>query len=231
MAYPPSGYRYYHALHNDYPPGWYDTIPLLPWGKAAQSLTSLTVCRNGGEPAWVWTEMFTRFSLGTLTSLKKLALTFMPLTDKTVSSLKDLPLESLDLSSTIVTDAGLLHLVGLTGLTSLDLSSTYVSDLGMPSVASLTVLTSLTLRDTRISDVGLAYLQDLPLTAVELARTSVSTKGLLQLLHHSLQLTSIGTHDFRGNRLQTIKHLTAVVELTVDLMNSDPVDLTRIPWL
>jgi hypothetical protein len=114
-----------------------------------------------------------------------------------------------------VNDAGLQHLVRLTCLRSLDLSYTSVSNTGMSYLASLTSLTELALiGNDRISDLGLEHLQELPLIIVDLALTSVCTRGGLQLLNHCLQLDLIGMTALRGTRKEMFHHLTAVVDLT-----------------
>ncbi len=61
----------------------------------------------------------------------------------------------LDLSGTLVTDAGLVHLENLDELKTLDLSNTNVTDNGLKSLKSLTGLKTLTLSNTRISAKGL----------------------------------------------------------------------------
>ena len=48
-----------------------------------------------------------------------------------------------------MTDAGLVHLKGLTNLQSLDLDSTKVTDAGLEHLKGLTKLQSLSLSDTR----------------------------------------------------------------------------------
>jgi hypothetical protein len=242
LAWTPENSGYDIPLHTSFRGSFEACLPSLPWGAAARGLTSLSVYKGGGLPGWAWTSMLTRCPLSTLTSLTKLVLTIIPVGDEPVRYLRNLPLESLDLSLTSVTDeamstagairslhtlrlrmlpqvtdAGLQHLVGLTCLRSLDLSHTSVTDAGMPSLASLTSLTALALvGNNRISDVGLQSLAELPLNVVDLARTSVSTTGVLRLLRHSLPLNLIGMTTFRGDRTQMEDYLKGVVDLTED---------------
>ncbi|MBP8110523.1 MAG: NACHT domain-containing protein, partial [Caldilineaceae bacterium] len=91
-------------------------------------------------------------------------------------------LQSLDLSSTQVSDAGLVHLAGLTGLQSLNLWQTQVSDAGLVHLAGLTGLQSLYLSSTQVSDAGLVHLAGLTgLQSLYLSSTQVSDAGLVHL--------------------------------------------------
>ena len=62
----------------------------------------------------------------------------------------------LDLSDTSVSDAGLAHLSGLTGLQRLYLSDTGVTDAGLAHLTGLTGLHVLYLYRTRVTDAGVA---------------------------------------------------------------------------
>ena len=65
----------------------------------------------------------------------------------------------LNLSRSKITDAGLLHLKGLTSLQTLSLYRTQVTDAGLVHLTGLTSLKSLDLRGTKVTDAGVADLQ------------------------------------------------------------------------
>ena len=67
-------------------------------------------------------------------------------------------LKRLHLSVTRITDAGLVHLAGLTSLELLDLSRTRVTDAGLVHLAGLTNLKVVDLSGTRITDEGVSAL-------------------------------------------------------------------------
>ena len=60
---------------------------------------------------------------------------------------------------TNVTDAGLVHLKGLTKLQTLNLSDTNVTDAGLVHLKGLTILQTLVLIDTKVTDAGVKKLQ------------------------------------------------------------------------
>jgi len=67
-------------------------------------------------------------------------------------------LESLSLSSTTTTDAGLKVLAPLTALKVLDLTETKVSDVGLKELTALKSLQGLVLNATKVTDAGLKEL-------------------------------------------------------------------------
>ena len=69
------------------------------------------------------------------------------------------PLVSVDLMDSKVTDAGLVHLKGLTKLQSLSLISTKVTDAGLVHLKGLTKLQSLNLSFSKVTDAGVKDLQ------------------------------------------------------------------------
>ncbi|MCY2995297.1 MAG: hypothetical protein NTY19_46660 [Planctomycetota bacterium] len=74
----------------------------------------------------------------------------------------------LDLSSTKVTDAGLIHLEGLTQLQTLNLGSTSITDAGLAHLKGLTKLQELDLSSTKVTDAGVAELKKvLPKVKIE----------------------------------------------------------------
>lgn len=87
-------------------------------------------------------------------------------------------LESLDLTSCNVTDAGVAHLQRLL-LRSLTLDNNDIGDEAMASIGEIYTLRVLTLRNTKVGDAGLQHLRRLPtLRAVSLKGTRVTNQGL-----------------------------------------------------
>jgi len=96
----------------------------------------------------------------------------------------------LNLSHTQVTDAGLVHLKGLTKLGYLDLRHTQVTDAGLVHLKGLTKLGQLCLDNTQITDAGLAHLKGLTnLFHLQLADTSITDAGLESLKGMTLLTT------------------------------------------
>lgn len=82
--------------------------------------------------------------------------------DDDLVSLKKYPLAGrIDLTGTLITDAGLQHLTGLTGLTALCLGRTRVTDAGLQHLVELKELRELGLFQTEVTDAGLETLQAL----------------------------------------------------------------------
>jgi internalin A len=94
----------------------------------------------------------------------------------------------------IVTDVGLKHLQGLTGLQSLQLQNTQITDAGLRSLAELTNLGTLDLRNTAVTDAGLEHLKGLSkLQDLLLTNTKVTDRGLEYLeAMTSLQCLDLG---------------------------------------
>jgi len=68
-------------------------------------------------------------------------------------------LEELHIPGTQITDAGLVHLKGLTNLKGLDLGGTQVTDAGLVHLKGLTNLKWLNLNGTQVTDAGVAELK------------------------------------------------------------------------
>ena len=92
-------------------------------------------------------------------------------------------LETLDLQNCRqITDAGLLHLKGLTNLTSLVLAGTRVTDTGMVHLKGLANLETLLLDNTKITNAGLVHLKGLAkLQTLNLRHTKVTDAGVAKL--------------------------------------------------
>lgn len=86
------------------------------------------------------------------------------------------------LHNTKLTDAGLVHLKDLSNLVSLDLADTQITDSGLVHLAGLTKLTHLSLDSTQVTDAGLAHLTGLTkLEQLDLNNTRVTDAGVSEL--------------------------------------------------
>ena len=132
--------------------------------------------------------------------------------DQIVKAIPDV--ESLDFSSTPVSDAELLALADkaqqLHHLKSLDFSITGVSDVGLQALAAqaehLAALQSLNFEHTQVSDAGLIALaeqaQHLPaLQSLRFGRTQVGDAGLFVLAEQVKHLHALQLLDFMGTRV------------------------------
>jgi hypothetical protein len=100
--------------------------------------------------------------------------------DEDLAYLREFPrLEILNLSKSLVTDAGMRELRGLRHLRGLYLSSTKITDAGLEPLSGLVELETLDLSKTRIDDAGLAHLAGLArLKLLLLNWTDVSDAGM-----------------------------------------------------
>jgi Leucine-rich repeat (LRR) protein len=156
-----------------------------------------------------------------LTGLQSLDLSSTQVSDAGLVHLQALTgLQSIYLRNTQVSDAGLAHFHALTGLQSLDLSSTQVSDTGLRHLQPLTSLQSLYLIDTQVSDAGLVHLQ--PLTSLQslaLVDTQVSDAGLV----HLQPLTSLQSLALVDTQVSDagLVHLQPLISLqSLDISNT-----------
>ena len=87
-----------------------------------------------------------------------------------------------DLRGTKATDAGLVHLKGLTKLEGLLLAGSKITDAGMAHLKGLTKLEGLDLKGTKVTDAGLAHLKGLRnLGYLVLRNTYVTAAGIKKL--------------------------------------------------
>ncbi|MBU6361095.1 MAG: NACHT domain-containing protein, partial [Chloroflexi bacterium] len=140
-----------------------------------------------------WTSDRELDDLDGLSKLQSLYLSFTKVSDAGLATVGGLSsLQSLNLSFTKVSDAGLAALGGLSGLQSLNLSSTQVSDAGLAALGGLSGLKSLDLSYTKVSDAGLVALCEMSsLQSLNLSYTQVSDAGLAVLSELS-DLQSLG---------------------------------------
>ena len=86
------------------------------------------------------------------------------------------------LTASHITDAGLMHLKGLTNLTALYLGYTQITDAGLIHLQELPKLESLDLRMTKVTDAGLVHIKGLTnLEKLNLTFTKVTDAGLVHL--------------------------------------------------
>ena len=127
--------------------------------------------------------IFNSFVANKASEPKQLRVSLSRLTDAELVHLKGLKgLTELILDGTEVTDAGLAHLKGMTKLTALDLDGTKITDAGLVHLEGMTGLAALGLDDTAITDAGLARLRGMTSLAIlTLDNTEVTDAGLVHL--------------------------------------------------
>ena len=152
-------------------------------------------------------------------------LTDSMVSDAGLESLKGLAaLQSLDLHGTEVTDAGLECLKGFTENRSLNLSDTKVTDAGPKRLKGLTKLQSLKLIDTKVTDAGLEHLKGLTkLQSLTLGTTRVTDAGL----EHLKGLTNLQSLGLSGTEVTDagLEHLKGLTKLqSLDLIGTKVTD-------
>ena len=114
--------------------------------------------------------------------LSALSLINTSVTDKGLSSLRQLPLNALFLSDTKVTDTGMMTLAGLRSLEVIELNGTSVGDDGVAQLASLPKLRTLALQKTALTDRGLNHLATTrSLQTLHVGGTKVTVEGITTL--------------------------------------------------
>jgi thiol-disulfide isomerase/thioredoxin len=116
-----------------------------------------------------------------------------------------------------ITDAGMVHLKGLTSLETLRLDNTQVGDEGLTHIAGLPSLKTLFLAGTQITDRGLAHIGELTtLHKLCVGRTQVSDGGLVHLKGlTSLHDLCVGSTQVTDSGLEHLKALTKLQELNL----------------
>lgn len=121
------------------------------------------------------------------------------ITDADLPLLHGLQMESVCLSDTRVSNAGLTHLKPLTHLRQLNLDRTSVTASGMDRLADLNGLTRLSLIGTDVSNAGLYDLRNLgTLQHLNLSDTLVTNSGLR---HHLAKMHNLKSVCLRGTKV------------------------------
>ncbi len=124
-------------------------------------------------------------------------------------------LEKVDLDRSPVTDAGLAHLSGSTGLMRLYLYHNKVTDAGLIHLQELTSLQWLCLDDNKVTDAGLVHLKGLSkLKELYLNRTRITDAGLFHLKAlKSLEVLGLNRAQVTDAGLVHLKGLRNLQEL------------------
>lgn len=148
-------------------------------------------------------------------------------------------LKSLSLGSN-VTDAGLVHLCGLTQLQTLDLSYAQVKGPGLEHLKHLTHLERIELKGNRIGDTGLEHLQALSeLRTLYLTGSLISDAGLEKLrgMTQLQGLSLFSCQNITDAGLPYLKNLAQLRWLNIGMTNISDAGLpnltalTQLQWL
>ena len=172
--------------------------------------------------------------LSGLTSLETLVLSQTSISDAGLKHLSGLAsLQGLHLSQTSISDAGLSHLSGLTSLEWLDLSQTSISDAGLSHLSGLTSLQVLILSQTSISDAGLSHLSGLTsLEHLNLSQTSISGAGLSHLSGlASLEWLNLSQTSISDAGLSHLSGLTSLKWLNLSQTSISDAGLSHLSGL
>ncbi len=176
--------------------------------RAAANLTHLHLSR-----AWIGDAGLT--SLHTLKRLERLELGGCNVGDGCLKQLPGLPLHTIILWETGITDVGLAHLKPMTELRSIDLRDTAAGDTGLACLAGNTELEALHLTGTRVTNAGIDTLAGFKkLTTLELQSIPVTNDGLARLK----DLTRLKTLWLNQSRvtdagLSHLRHMKALTTL------------------
>jgi Leucine-rich repeat (LRR) protein len=165
---------------------------------------------------------------GELSSCESLDLSSTSVSDEDLKSLEKLPtLKALDLQGTWVTDKGIKSLEKLTALKSLSLNGTRVTNEGIKSLEKLQAISALDLGFNEISDDVFKSLERLPsLTTLSLAGTKITEKGIKQLERFtslkSLHLFHLPITSDGMRSLEKLSNL-AILELSIRLIPEEEI--------
>lgn len=124
-------------------------------------------------------------NIGAITNLKNLYFNQVDVGDRNLLDLRNLTgltRLTLDYNQSKITDAGLVHLSGMTRLEWLDLTGCKITGRGLASLQEMTQLKRLCLGWTQVDDIGLEVIARFPkLECLELHQTRVTDAGLVHL--------------------------------------------------
>ncbi len=131
-----------------------------------------------------------------------------------------------------ITDAGMVHLKGLTSLETLRLANTQVGDEGVTHIAGLPSLKILFLAGTQITDAGLAHIGELTtLHKLCVGRTQVSDAGLVHLKGlTALHDLCVGTTQVTDSGLEHLKALTKLQDLNLVGTKVSKAGIRELKW-
>ncbi len=172
-------------------------------------------------------------ALGLLTALRSLSLAGSNISDTDVSW-SGIPLTTLSLRNTSVTDIGLSRLEGITSLVNLEINDTAVTAAGLPSLRRLSSLKMLDLDDTCMTNDGVLALQ--AMKSLESIRIHVTngfgreTKELVSRLAGSVSVQGINPsgHLLWNAAEPWDETLAGVVEIVTHEVDLDPQQVTQL---
>jgi hypothetical protein len=131
-----------------------------------------------------------------------------------------------------ITDAGLIHLKGLTRLRNLHLDGLPITDAGLDALKDLPALGGLYLSRTKIKGPGLAQLKSLPtLVCLYLDQSEINDEGLSFLTGASnLYVLSLNGVGLTGKGLNALKGLPQLMQLEVNgsgLLDVEVLDVSK----
>ncbi|MBX3073820.1 hypothetical protein KF913_07835 [Candidatus Obscuribacterales bacterium] len=165
--------------------------------------------------------------VGKLTNLKNLSLGFTRISDSGIKYLVKLPLESLSLCSTDITDGALDHIARIKTLRYLNLSETNITDEGIQKLRSLGDLNDLHLMATNVSGATLRELVEFhqPLWKLVLTNTNISDDDMPALVQlENLEWLTLDGTRITGQELQKLgqcKKLRTLGLVNCDIKDSD----------
>ncbi len=160
-------------------------------------------------------------------------LTFLKLTDCRVGedlleTISRLPLTTLDLGGTDVTDAGVAHLVGMQSLERVVLSNTRITDRSLSLLSELPVLTQLDVSGTEISGAGFQDLSRIPMLSDLQANCAQLSDDSLRHLSSFSSLRSLSLGLLGKEGLRHLADLSHLEQLRIDVGQLDATALVPL---